>query len=136
MVNRVILSPELEHIRVGDCMHQGILSCAEDAPLGEVAGVMAKHHVHAVAVASPGSGRPLAVVSDLDVAAAIATGGEPTAGQVAATEPLTVSAEDSLRHATQLMSEHGVSHLVVVERASGYPVGILSTMDVVAVYAR
>ena len=136
MVNRVSPPPELEHIRVSDCMHQGILSCADDAPLGEVAGVMAKHHVHAVAVAGAGGGRPVAVVSDLDVAVAIASGEEPTAAQAAGTEPLTVSAEDSLRHAVQLMSEHGVSHLVAVEKASGYPVGILSTLDVAAAYAR
>jgi len=33
------------------------------------------------------------------------------------------------------MREHGVSHLVVVDRASGYPLGVLSTLDVAAVYA-
>jgi CBS domain-containing protein len=33
------------------------------------------------------------------------------------------------------MSEHGVSHLVVLDAANGHPIGILSTLDVAAVYA-
>ena len=57
-------------------MHYGILSCAADAPLGEVAGVMAKHHVHAVGITDE-SQRPIGLVSDLDVVAAAASGEEP-----------------------------------------------------------
>lgn len=135
MVNRVSPSPELGHVRVSDCMHHGILSCAGDAPLGEVAGVMAKHRVHAVAITNGRGRRPVAIVSDLDVVCAIASGEEPAAREVAATEPLTVSAEDSLRRASQLMAEHCVSHLVVVDGASGYPIGVLSTLDIASVYA-
>ena len=136
MAERVSSSPELAHVRVSDAMHHGILSCAPDTPLGEVAGVMAKHHIHAVAISSRRGGRPAGIISDLDVAAAIASGEEPTASETAATEPVTVSANESLRRAAQLMSEHRVSHLVVVESASGYPVGVLSTLDVVAAYVR
>jgi CBS domain-containing protein len=33
------------------------------------------------------------------------------------------------------MAEHGVSHLVVRDPASGQPIGILSTLDVTALYA-
>ena len=33
------------------------------------------------------------------------------------------------------MSEHGVSHLVVLDAANGHPSGILSTLDVAALYA-
>jgi CBS domain-containing protein len=117
-------------------MHHGILSCAWDAPLGEVAGVMAKHRVHAVAISDGTPGRPVAIASDLDVVAAAATGEEPTAGQAAGTESLTVSADDSLVRAAQLMTEHGVHHLVVVDPTSGHPVGVLSTLDIAAAYAR
>lgn len=117
-------------------MHHGILSCASDAPLGEVAGVMAKHRIHAVAITNGASGRPIGIASDLDVVAAAATGEEPTARQAACTEPLTVSADDSLVHAAQVMSEYGVHHLVVMDPASGFPVGVLSTLDIVGAYAR
>jgi CBS domain-containing protein len=135
MTNHAGTSVQLGHVRVGDCMHHGIVSCASDAPLGEVAGVMAKHRIHAVAITNGTGRRPVGIASDLDVVAAAATGQEPNARQVASTEPLAVSADDSLTHAAQLMSEHAVSHLVVLDGAAGYPVGILSTLDIVAVYA-
>ena len=125
----------LDHIRVHDAMHHGILSCGPDAPLEEVAAIMAKHRVHAVAVADGRTRRPAGVVSDLDVVAAIASGNELSAAQSAATEPLTVSSEERLDRAAQLMVEHGVSHLVVLDAAGGRPVGILSTLDVATVYS-
>ena len=126
---------ELEHIRVQDAMHHGILSCSTDASLAEVAAVMAEHRVHAVVVTTAASSRPVGVVSDLDVVAGAASGEEPNAGQAAATEPLVVSANERLDRAAQLMAEHAVSHLVVLDPASGLPIGILSTLDVAAVCA-
>ncbi|HEY2650478.1 MAG TPA: CBS domain-containing protein [Solirubrobacteraceae bacterium] len=126
----------LDHIRVKDVMHHGILSCPADAPLGQVAAMMAEHRVHAVAVTRQQGLRPVGVVSDRDLVAAVASGDEPSALQVAAAEPPAVSAEDSIRRAAQCMAEHGVAHLVVREAASGYPIGILSTLDVAAVVAR
>lgn len=129
------MSRALDHIRVRDCMHQGILSCSEDAPLGEVAGVMAEHRVHAVAVLRGGSRRPVGVVSDLDVVRAVAAGAERSAVGVAADGPLAVSADDPVHRAAQLMAEHGVAHLIVLDAASGHPIGVISTLDVVAVYA-
>jgi CBS domain-containing protein len=125
----------LPRVRVSDCMHAGILSCAPDAPLAEVAGIMSEHRVHAVAVIDHAGGRPVGVVSALDVVAAAASGTAPTARQAAATEPLSVSGRESLHRAAQLMAEHGVGHLLVLDAAGGYPVGVLSTLDVAAAYA-
>ncbi len=116
-------------------MHQGILTCSSDTPLGEVAAMMAKHHVHAIAVTNGAGGHPTAVVSDLDFVAAAASGREPSAGEVATTEPHAVSADERVHRAAQLMAEHRVAHLIVLEAASGRPFGILSTLDVAAVYA-
>ena len=127
--------PPLEHVRVGDCMHAGVLTCSADASLRDVASIMADHHVHAVVIAGGDLARPEGVISDLDVLAALATRAECTAGQAGATEPLTVSADLNLQAAAQLMSEHGVSHLVIVDAAGGYPVGVLSSLDIAAVYA-
>jgi len=125
----------LSQIRVHDAMHPGIFSCPPDAPLGEVAGIMAKHRVHAVAVTDREGTSPVGVVSDLDVVAAAVNGGDSSALQAAGTEVLSVSANDRLDHAAQLMAEHGISHLVVVDAASGAPTGILSTLDIADVYA-
>jgi CBS domain-containing protein len=125
----------LDHVRVRDCMHRGIFTCPPDAPLGEVAAIMAKHRIHAVVVAAHGGARPLGIVSDKDILVAAITAEEPTARQVAASETVVVSADASMHRAAQLMSEHGVSHIVAVDAASGYPSGVLSTLDVAAVYA-
>jgi CBS domain-containing protein len=135
MTYRTNHPPQLQHVRVGDCMHHGILSCAMDAPLGEVAGMMAKYRVHAVVVNDPETSRPFGVVSEIDVASAVASGEEPCAHEMAATEALAISARESLDRAAQLMSEHSVSHLVVLDSASGHPIGILSALDLAGVYA-
>lgn len=96
---------------------------------------MANHRVHAVVVTANGAARPIGVVSDLDVVAALAVGADCAAGEVAATETITVAPDEPLQSAAQLMSEHAVSHLVVVDAAGGCPVGVLSTLDVASVYA-
>ncbi len=116
-------------------MHPGILTCGADAPLDEVAAIMARHHVHAVAVMRSGDPAPVGIVSDLDLVTAANSDGVGTAAQAAATDPLSISAGDRLGRAAQLMTEHGVSHLVVRDAAGGFPVGILSTLDLAAVYA-
>jgi CBS domain-containing protein len=135
MTVQQIRSPVLAHIRARDCMHHGLLSCACGAPLGEVAALVAKHRIHAVALNAPDGLRPVGFVSDLDIAAAAASEEQPTALQAAASQPVTVSAGESLRHAAQLMSEHGVSHLTVLDAASGYPAGVLSRLDIAPEYA-
>jgi CBS domain-containing protein len=123
----------LSHIRVHDAMHQGVISVRPETPLREVAKLMAERRVHAVAI-NPGGGRPWGIVSALDAVAAVATESELTAGELAATEVLTVSTRDRLDHAAQLMAEHDLSHLIVADAGSGYPCGVLSTLDVLAAY--
>ncbi len=135
MPNSANQVPSLDHILVGDCMHPGILSCATDTPAGQVAGMMAKHRIHAVAVVGDGSTRPVGVISDLDIVAAAAGDADVMAVELAATEPVSISARASLRQAARVMTEHGVAHLVVLNASGGYPVGVLSTLDIAAVYA-
>jgi CBS domain-containing protein len=116
-------------------MHAGTLTCAAEDPLRDVAAIMASQRVHAVVIRPANGERPVGVVSDLDVVAAVAAGADCSAREAAATEALTVSADEPLQYAAQMMSEHGVSHLLVVDGAGGYPVGVLSTLDVATVYA-
>ena len=121
--------------RKSSCMHPGVLTCGADASLQDVAAIMANHHVHAVVITTTREDRSIGVVSDMDMVAAVAAGADCSAGEAAATETLTVSADEPLRAAAQLMSEHGVSHLLVVDGDGGYPLGVLSTHDVATVYA-
>ncbi len=69
MPDRSSHGSQLQHLRVRDCMHAGVLTCSADTPLVEVAGIMTKHRVHAVAVIDD-KRRPIGVVSALDVVAA------------------------------------------------------------------
>jgi len=135
MINRRNSASTLANARVGDCMHTGILSCASDATLAEVAEIMSANRVHAVAVNDHGHTRPVGILSDLDVVAAVATGTDPSALQVAATQPLAVSADESLARAAQLMTERALTHLVMLDATGGYPVGVLSALDIAAAYA-
>jgi CBS domain-containing protein len=131
-------APRLEHVRVSDVMHAGVVTCAAETPLRVVARMLVEHRIHCVAVPDL-EGKGLAawgIVSDLDVVSAAAGNVDGrTAGELAAGEALAISDDDMLDRAVQLMSEHRVTHLVVVGAASGRPVGVLSTLDVAGLLA-
>ena len=130
-----IPTASFSHIRVHDAMHQGIISVAPETPLRAVAQVMAEQRIHAVAISSAGNGvRPPGIVTALDVVAAAASDEDRTAGESAATELLSISTSERLDHAAKLMAEHELSHLIVTDAASGLPIGVLSTLDILAAY--
>lgn len=117
-------------------MHTGVLTTDPTTPLRVVARLMSQQRVHAVAVADPEHARrPFGIVSALDVVAAAAAGVDETAGEAASTEVVTVGANDSLDHAAQVMLEHRLTHLIVVDPASGHPCGVLSALDIASAYA-
>ena len=120
-----------------DAMHPGLISCLPDTPLRAVARLMATYRVHAILVSAHGeealpNGGFWGVVSDVDLLRAAHAGDldQQTARTSAATPPLTVGTSDELARAAQLMSEHDVSHLIVIEPLSGRPIGVLSTLDI------
>ena len=128
-------SPPFENATVLDSMRMGVVSCPPDTPLRDVARVMATYRIHCVVVAEVAEGAPLGVIADIDVAAAAAGARDASAGTLARTEAITVHPDDSLEHAAQLMSEHEVTHLVVVQPHSHHPVGVLSALDVAGALA-
>ena len=108
----------------------GLIECPADATVVSIARTMAEHTVHCVIVRGIERGG-WGIVSDLDLMAAMRPElAEATAGQLAATDVVIVELNDTLEHAAQLMAEHQTAHVVVVDRATGEPVGILSTIDV------
>ncbi|MGI8711842.1 MAG: CBS domain-containing protein [Solirubrobacteraceae bacterium] len=128
-------SHALDRVRIQDCMRHPILSCDPETPIIDVAALMSNRYVHALVVRGDDR-KPSAIVTDIDVMACIACEGDGFAARDVATgEPLTVASAKSLRDPAQLMAEHGTTHLVVVDQASGQPVGILSTTDIMAAYA-
>jgi CBS domain-containing protein len=129
-------APGLAEIKVAEAMHPGVLTCPLETPLRDVARMMALYRIHAVVVfgeEGDDTGGPglWGVVSDLDLvqAATSAELEDRTAGGTAVTPILTIGADDTLQRAAQLMSEHDVTHLVVIDRSTTRPVGVLSTLD-------
>lgn len=108
----------------------GIVACAPDAPLDEVAFLMANNRVHAVIVVDDDAADP-PVIADSDLIAAAASGrfDQLSAGDVASAEVASVRGDEPLAQAARLLAERGASHLIVRDQR-GQPVGILSTLDV------
>jgi CBS domain-containing protein len=120
---------------VAEVMHDGVVGCGPDTPLSEVARLMSEHCIHCVIVGglsvdAHGPRLVWGVVSDLDLARAAAAGDGLTAGQVAATEPVSASPSDSLADIARTMGEHEVAHLVVVDDRDAEPIGVISTLDI------
>lgn len=108
----------------------GIVACAPDTALDEVAFLMANNRVHAVIVVDDDSAEP-PVIADSDLIAAAASGrfDDLTAGDIASGEGASVRADEPLAQAARTLAELGASHLIVRDQR-GAPVGILSTLDV------
>ena len=125
-----------EQASVADAMTGGLISCSPMSSLRAVAGLMAKHRVHAVYVFDYGNEDDEAmalwgIVSDLDLAAAACADLDSrTAGDSAVTPLVTITSDDALEHAAQRMAETGVSHLAVLDPSTTRPIGVLSTLDI------
>ena len=115
---------------VRDVMHSGIVFCAPVAPLADVARVLVERRTHSVMVWRDGN---MTFVTDMDVvAAAVAGGPRPTAGELASSSGglALVPADATLDRAAALLVETAVGHVVAVD-GDGAPVGVLSTLDIV-----
>jgi predicted transcriptional regulator len=121
---------------VEDAMHRGIVTAPVDATVSEVAATFARERIHCVVVGgilrrSGAEHLTWGVLSDIDLMAAMFSGDESArAGNLAVTDAVTVATTDTLAEAAQLMAEHEVAHLVVVDAVTDRPVGVLSTLDV------
>lgn len=129
--------PALGSLRVADAMHPGLISCSPDTPLRTVARMMATYRVHAILVTAHGEeelpgGGAWGVVSDADLLRAARTDDLDVQASraIAAAPVLTVTTGQELAHAAQVMAEHGIAHLIVVDPLSARPVGVLSSLDV------
>ena len=128
-----------QRVTIRSVMHRGVVTCAPETPLTKVARMMAGHRIHSVVVWTEGQeadkqGTLWGVVSDLDLAGAVAAGERDlTAGAVASTPVVTVGPHENVRRGARLMVDHAVSHLVVVDH--GRPVGVLSALDLARMIA-
>jgi CBS domain-containing protein len=126
---------------VADAMSRGVIHCTPETPLRTVARLMATYNVHAVFVFDYGAeadetAELWGMVSDLDVAAAACGDIDACSAALSAITPLqTVTSDEPLTAAAQAMAFNGLSHLAVLDPATGRPIGVLSTLDVARVVA-
>jgi CBS domain-containing protein len=129
-------APDFEAATVLDVMRLGVINCQRETSLREVARLMTIYRIHSVVVSELEGGRAWGVVSDIDLARAAGDDLDAsTAGDHARTELVTIDPDASLARAAQMMADHEVAHLLVVQPHSGDPVGVLSTLDLAGVLA-
>ncbi|MBX5442259.1 MAG: CBS domain-containing protein [Solirubrobacteraceae bacterium] len=131
----------LARVRVRDAMHPGVLGVPARTTVRDLADTLARYRLHAACVSGVTEDRGgerlvWAIASDMDVLRA-AHGGQldAAAGEIAATEALTVDADEPLDEAAARMVAHGVGHAIVAAGAGAPPAGVLSSLDVLGVLA-
>lgn len=131
------VGPPFEEAHVYDAMRVGVITCRPETSLHDVARMMTSYQVHAVVVQEVGPGsRPWGIVSALDIASAAGSDlSELSARDVATSDLVTVSSDESLTQAAKLMSQHGITHLVAVQRGTDWPCGVISAGGLAAVLA-
>ena len=118
-------------MRIGDVMTESVVTAAPEASMGEVAALMRERNVGSVVIVE--GGRPVALITDRDVALALGADGadrSSAAGDHAARPLVTGEAGMELEEAAALMVQHGVRRLPVVD--GGRLAGI-ATLDDLAV---
>ncbi len=125
---------------VSEAMHRGIVACRPSATLSEVARTMVAGNLHCVAIASdrPAESPTLhAVITDLELLRwANGVNAHRRAGQIARTPAVKITPDASVQEATEMMVEHAVDHLVVVDTEHRAPIGIIAALDVARVLAQ
>jgi CBS domain-containing protein len=129
--------PRLEHARVADAMRHGVFSCRGDASLREAARTMSTQHVHMILATDPTDGSPLGILTDSALLAALLDRGreDPPLAEVVDGDLETISGDQPLAKAAELMRRRGTSHLLVSDAHSGRPAGVLSTLDIAGILA-
>ena len=118
---------------VADVMSHGLVACRTATTVRQVARVMTARHVRALVIVGE-DGRPLGVVTGTDLLPLV----DSDAGERLVEElmhaPITIGPEASLREAADLMLEHAIHRLVVVDPRApeSVPLGIIATTDIVA----
>jgi CBS domain-containing protein len=122
----------LERHTAREVMHNGLIACPATAPLAEVAAALVERRAHTVMVSHRDR---WAFVSDMDVvAAALRSDPVPIASEMVGLESRTVAADDTLDTVARILVATPTGHAVVMS-PEGFPVGVVSTLDLVGVLA-
>jgi CBS domain-containing protein len=128
--------PAIEHARVADVMHHGVLTCAPDTPLRDVAAMMVTHRVHFIGIVAvhtdPVSGDHLSwsVVSDLDLMRSVDHLEAIAIASPITSLPSVAGPKEPLTDIARRMYDDHVSHMIVVSEFTLHPLGVISSLDI------
>jgi crotonyl-CoA carboxylase/reductase len=122
---------------VSDVMHEGVITCAPDSSVPEIATLLVDHQIHAVVVVNP-AGDAVGVVSQTDLVLT-RQGRSPgvfstmKAEEIMTAGLVTCTASTPLSRAITDMTRLRIHRLVVVDDQAGkrVPVGVVSMTDVI-----
>jgi CBS domain-containing protein len=123
---------------VGDVMSDAILVCRGNTPIVSAARTMTQAGWRSVLVVDA-KGKPLGVVSGIDLVPFVKNGIDETLTVEDVMHPaLTIDIHASLREAANLMIQQHHHRLVVIDESDpeAFPLGIISSFDIVAEMAR
>jgi CBS domain-containing protein len=136
-VERTYIGPAFADAKVHDAMRVGVITCRPQTKLRDVARMMVGYDVHSVIVADVhGDERAWGIVTTVDLARWADDLDMLTAGDVATNDLVTIQSDEPLTRAAELMSEHGISHLVAVQPGTDRPVGMVSSRSLAAAMAQ
>jgi CBS domain-containing protein len=118
---------------VADVMTCCVVACREETTAAQAARAMTERRSRSLVVVSP-QGGSLGVVTGADLLPLVAGGGTDMPVRDLMQKPLTIGAEASLREAADRMLKEEVHRLLVADpdAPDGFPLGIVSTADLVA----
>ena len=137
-----MIGAALDDVKVDEAMSRRVVTARPDWSLAAAGRKMAEEKIHCIVVAGVVRRRgreelKWGIVSDEDLVRLCAGGdGTWSAGDAARTQIVAVEPADTVREAARVMAENRTGHLVVVEPATGEPVGVISTLDVARVLGR
>jgi CBS domain-containing protein len=135
-MERSYIGPRFKDAKVHDAMRVGLVTCRPETTLANVARMMVGYGIHSVVVTGlQGESGRWGIVTSLDLARVADALDSVTAGEVASTDLLTISSNESLEQAARLMAERGVTHLVAVQPDTGQPAGMISARTIAAALA-
>jgi CBS domain-containing protein len=130
------VGPAFAAAKVRDAMRLGVITCRPETKLTDVARMMVGYDVHSVVVADVDPHRGLwGIVTSLDLARAAGELDSLTARELATTDLITIRSDEPLQRAAEVMAEHGVTHLIVVQPDSDDPVGVISARAIAGAVA-
>lgn len=128
---------------VASVMHHGIVTLPPQSTLQDAAAEMAHQLVHCVVIEGLARGADRderlvwGILSDVDLMRAAAAGQlDVAAGELAATEIVTVDPRETVERVARIMTDHDVTHVIVVSHETGEPVGVVSSLDIAGAIAR